>query len=381
MSSSRGYHELVHQEPGDPLHVLSFAQHDDNDDSHALERPTNANIKVSMIAAPWNPADVNQVEGTYPSPYPDKEYNPQSARGDGSKVAGSEGWGKIVESDCADLKPGDYVVPAASGLGTMRNCLFLNDSQVIKVERGAELSEKVGPWAASTLFQLGGTALRMLRDFVVLQPGDLVVQNGGNSAVGFVASQLAVNVMGCKMASMVRRGEKDDEEVDAMVDFLVNKGRNDEVMFFGDKKTNKGQVDRLSDGKGGKLGLNAIGGQYSTAILKLMGEGATLVTYGGMSKEPVQVSTGQLIFSEKILRGYWHSRWMIHSSPQRRHDLIQELVDFVLNDQLTLPPIQVFPLYDFEQALSFEQSGQIIRNKIVFDCQAVNEFSSEESEM
>jgi hypothetical protein len=72
---------------------------------------------------------------------------------------------------------------------------------------------------------------------------------------------------------------------------------------------------------------------------------------------------------------------MIHSSPQRRHDLIQELVDFVLNDQLTLPPIQVFPLYDFEQALSFEQSGQIIRNKIVFDCQAVNEFSSEESEM
>lgn len=34
------------------------------------------------------------------------------------------------------------------------------------------------------------TAYRMLKDFVCLKPGDTVIQNGGNSAVGQLVIQL-----------------------------------------------------------------------------------------------------------------------------------------------------------------------------------------------
>lgn len=34
-----------------------------------------------------------------------------------------------------------------------------------------------------------------------------------------------------------------------------------------------------------------------------------MVSYGGMSKQPVQVPTGTLIFNDISLRGFWISRW------------------------------------------------------------------------
>jgi trans-2-enoyl-CoA reductase len=55
---------------------------------------------------------------------------------------------------------------------------------VLPLQQGYQLKELLGS-QASTISQLGGTALRMLRDFVTLQPGDVVLQNTGNSGIGF----------------------------------------------------------------------------------------------------------------------------------------------------------------------------------------------------
>lgn len=47
------------------------------------------------------------------------------------------------------------------------------------------------------------TAYRMLKDFVPLQPGDTVIQNGGNSAVGQLVIQLC-KIWNYKSVSVVR---------------------------------------------------------------------------------------------------------------------------------------------------------------------------------
>jgi len=58
------------------------------------------------------------------------------------------------------------------------------------------------PYAA-TLGVNPCTAYRMLKDFVQLKPGDVVMQNGANSMVGLAVIQLA-REMGLKTINIVR---------------------------------------------------------------------------------------------------------------------------------------------------------------------------------
>ncbi|GFH33178.1 predicted protein, partial [Haematococcus lacustris] len=52
------------------------------------------------------------------------------------------------------------------------------------------------------------------------------------------------------------------------------------------------------------LGLNCVGG---TSALAVLGEGGTLVTYGGMSMQPVTIPTSLLIFKDLQFKGFWLS--------------------------------------------------------------------------
>ena len=65
--------------------------------------------------------------------------------------------------------------------------------------------------AAATLYINPCTALRMLRDFVSLRPGDWVIQNGSNSGVGQAVVQIAAS-MGLNTVNVVR----DREDIDSL---------------------------------------------------------------------------------------------------------------------------------------------------------------------
>lgn len=97
------------------------------------------------------------------------------------------------------------------------------------------------------------------------------------------------------------------------------------------------------------------------------------VTYGGMSKKPVTAATPQLIFKDLRLRGYWHSRWTVRQSWQEKCDMVNELANLALNEngqQLQCPPVRVFHLSQFKEAIDCDasQSNEVIRSKVVFDC-------------
>lgn len=51
-----------------------------------------------------------------------------------------------------------------------------------------------------------------------------------------------------------------------------------------------------------------------------------MVTYGGMSRKPVAIPTGRLIFNDISIRGFWLSRWTQTHGNEERRAMIKELM-------------------------------------------------------
>ena len=322
---------------------------------------------------------MNSVQGKYPSAYKNtdkvQDAIKNSAYFPGSIVAGSEGWGRVAQADkYSPFKVGDWVAVGQPGLGTMRSSLWLPPSALVRLPRGDKLSKIPG---AMSLFQLGGTAWRMLNDFVDLQEGDTVIQNAGNSAVALMVSQLVHAVFDdVNIVSFVRRGGRSDETMISMIEHLRSFGKN-RVVFIEDDMHSRDVVETVRNEllilspSPPKLALNSVGGKSASLLLKLLGEGGTMVTYGGMSMSPVEVTTSQFIFRDIRLAGYWHSRWMAEHSRKEKERLLNTIVDLALSTDLQPVPFVSFPLSKYREALYMQQQQNMegIRKKVIFTLQ------------
>lgn len=385
-SFRRWYHEVSFATAGEPVDVLEYHRLarflDDTDDPPSREPWVN----ISMRHVPWNPADIFTVQGRYPSPYPpDHDYRSlrQSRFMTDRTVAGSEGWGRVSEVvhgqdvECP-LQIGDWVALGQPSLGSFRSSLWLPLDAVVPIARGAELAGTLGP-AAATLFQLGGTALGLIREFVDLKPGDVVIQNAGNSAVAIMVSQLVAALhQDVPVVSIVRRGAKTASQWDELTEYLTGTGKVSMVVAKESLTDNRTAVAELKNQMLSSLSvrlpclaLNAVGDASSNAMLQLLGHGGTHVTYGGLPRTPVTVASPQLIFKDVRMRGYWHSARMIEKTLDARTLMTNELVDLELDGQLQCPPVEVFPLGEILHGIdcATQQCKKAIRSKIVFDCQ------------
>lgn len=61
-----------------------------------------------------------------------------------------------------------------------------------------------------------------------------------------------------------------------------------------------------------------------------------MVTYGGMSLQPVTVPTSPFIFNDINLRGFWMTRWYETHTEKERLEMWGQLVDLVKNQKLKL---------------------------------------------
>lgn len=378
--SRRLYHELSFSLHGEPAQVLEYVSLPDVNDEEPPSYLEDA-VRVQMWDAPLNPADINTIQGKYPSAFQEKDEDRdrihKSRFEPGMTVAGSEGWGRVtnIVGDSGSVKVGDVVVLGQSGIGTFRSSFWTPASSVLPLEQGHQLKEVLGSQAC-TIPQLGGTALRMLRDFVSLSSGDVVLQNAGNSGVGFMASQLGNSLLGVNVVSIARRGSRTPQQWNDLVRHLTTDGKCAMVVAEEDLTNREAikdfQRELQSLSKSAELpslGLNAVGGESASTLCKCLQIGGTMVTYGGMSMKPVVVSTPQLIFRDLRLRGYWHSRWMVQNSLAARQEQVDELVNAVLREHVVCPPVKEFELSQVTEALTFDFSEDAIRRKVVFRCQ------------
>lgn len=265
---------------GDPARVLQV-------DEVAVGEPTAGEVRVRMLWAPINPADLNMLEGKYGEsrPLPDVPGNEGCGRVVSVGGGVDESWiGRLVLVDRMAWReegnwPIESIIAVPAGIDARRACVL-----------------RVNP----------PTAWCLLHAFADLRPGDWIAQNAATSAVGRAVIEIA-RAKGWKSFNLVRRPEAADELRALGADAVVVDGpeaADEAVAILGGAKL--------------RLGLNAVGGVPATRLAGLLAERGTLVTYGAMSKEALKIPNGFLIFRDLEFRGFWLTRWLRTASPSER---------------------------------------------------------------
>ncbi len=290
---------------------------------------------VRMLAAPINPSDLGQIGGTYGR-------LPKLPA-----VAGREGLGEVVKlgPDTAGPKPGTRVRMPLD-MGSWQEALVAPAADLLPVPSNLPLE------MAAMAFVNPPTALRLLKDSG-LKAGDWLVQNAASSALGFFVVQLA-RKMGLHTVCVVRdKATWEGPLKEAGADVVVSEDSD----WAKSPKT-------LTGGAPIKLGLNSIGGNSVSNIIRAMGDGGTVVTFGGMSGDLVRFPTRFLIFNDVRLTGFWLDRWVRVHSPAEVKAMFDEVFALIADGTFRAPVDAVYPLAEVQAALAHpSQKGR--RGKVL----------------
>lgn len=237
---------------------------------------------------------------------------------------------------------GDRVIVDKSQSGVWATSVNLNVTDIIKVPEG------VTDVAAATIRINPPTALGMLRSFISLQPGDWLIQNGANSAVGQAVIQIAA-ALGYKTINLIRNRP----DIDSLKKRLESFGA-DHVVTYDEMadKSMRATVKAWTDGKEIQLGLNCVGGRETATMAGYLGRDAHLVSYGAMSKSPLTLPTSLFIFKNMTSHGYWQSRWYGNHDKHEREAMIGEIVNFYLDGKLREPDHELLTLKGSDNEVS-----------------------------
>ncbi|MBK5410871.1 zinc-dependent alcohol dehydrogenase family protein [Pseudomonas sp. TH34] len=295
-------------------------------------------VLVRVQFAPVGPADIGTLWGGYPRPYPD------------SVVPGVEAIGVVeaLGADVKDLKVGDRVL--AIRLDCWSEQLLLKRSQVAKVSSSNDILQQCN------LKVNGGTALLLLQKIVDLKPGDWLVQNAANSTVGQYIVQLA-KARGIKTVNIVRNASA----------FEHLKQLGGDVVIIDGPET----VAAIHTAIGGapiNLGIDCVGGEASEQLADILSVGGTIVVYGALSLQPVQIQPLRFISKDIRVRGFWITPWLNNAPIAEVQSVISELDELVAKGTLKTEVASVYPLTELPAALTAAGSGG--RNgKVVLDFQ------------
>jgi trans-2-enoyl-CoA reductase len=202
----------------------------------------------------------------------------------------------------------------------------------------------------------------MLKDFGDLRPGDTVLQNGANSAVGLNVIQLA-KAWGLKTLNVIRT--RPEPGLTQLVDTLKGLGA-DHVVLEEDLRKPEHMEKVMKDTPKAKLALNCVGGKNATDCMRFMAPKGVMVTYGGMSKQPLIIPTGALIFRDQRFLGFWNTGWTAEpSNASARSQMLQDICDLYRAGTLQAPKVIPFRLDQYQEALDKATSG-FVEGKVAF---------------
>lgn len=327
---------LVYGEYGDPEKVVKRKQ-------EAIPKPEGKQVLVRMLAATVNPADINTIQGVY------------AIKPTLPSIPGNEGVGEVIEVGSevgGDIKPGCRVIPRLSAWGTWRTHALAQYTDLIKIPSDVDLA------MAATIAVNPGTAYRMLKDFVPLGTGDVVIQNGANSAVGQAVIQIAA-ALGLRTINVVR----DRPEISELKQRLKDIGAT-VVVTEGELRKSE-EVSALPKPS---LALNCVSGRSGTEVLRQLASKGVMVTYGGMSRQPVTVPVGSLIFTDIALRGFWMTRWnKEHYDHPKRQQMLDDLFELVRCNKLKPPAHSFVPFDSYLEAIknAMPKEGMLGKKQIL----------------
>jgi NADPH:quinone reductase-like Zn-dependent oxidoreductase len=290
--------------------------------------PTAGEVVFDVLAFPINPADLSMCRGTY-------RLRPALPAGIGAECVGRVA---AVGAGVSHVKPGDRVINLQRENWTQRRRVKGDD--VIPVPAGLDDRQ------AAMLRINPPTALLLLSDLVALRPGDWVVQNVANSAVGRFVIRLA-RARGARTVNVVRRESLFAELTALGADVCVVDGP--ELADVVKERTGGASI---------RLGLDAISGRATARISTCVGESGVLCNYGSMSGEDPVMPRAKLVGDGQTLVGFILGRALATRSLAEIRAIYAELGEQVRQGLLTAPVEKVYPIEEIKAAVAHAEQGE-----------------------
>jgi NADPH:quinone reductase-like Zn-dependent oxidoreductase len=289
--------------------------------------PAPGEVVFDVLAFPINPADLSMCRGTY-------RLRPPLPAGIGAECVGRV---TAVGDGVALVNAGDLVINLQRENWTQRRRVAADD--VIAVPPGLDRLQ------AAMLRINPPTAWLLLTDLVELRPGDWIIQNVANSAVGRFVIRLARG-RGVRTVNVVRREALGAELAPLGADVCVVDGPN--------------LADRVKAATGGasiRLGLDAVSGQATARISTCVGERGVVCNYGSMSGEDPVMPRSKLIGEGQSLVGFILGRALAPRSRAKVRAIYAELAEQVRAGLLTAPVEQIYPIEEIRAAVAHAEQG------------------------
>ena len=308
---SATYHQF-----GKPSEVLSITD-------IPMPEPGPKEVRVKTILASIHNHDLITIRGQY-GDKPDLPTTP-----------GSEALGIIdaVGEEVEDFEIGQRVA-TASVTGTWAQYFTAPAKMVFAVPD--ELEDEI----AAQLIAMPLSAL-MLLEFMQLQPGQWVILNAANGAVGKSFAMIAA-ARGIHTIGLVRRAEAAQELTNLGIEHSIDVSQS----------SWKDKVRELVGDAQISAAVDSLGGEASNDLLDLLGTNGTLVSFGVMAGEPMIINPSNLIFKQAVVKGFWGSKTSREMDLENKQRLINQLIKHATNNQLTLPVEAIFDLEDINEAVS-----------------------------
>ncbi|MFK5920780.1 MAG: 2-enoyl thioester reductase domain-containing protein [Verrucomicrobiota bacterium] len=312
----------------------NFGKPDENVGIHNIPTPEPGpdQLRLRIHFSPIHPSDLNLIEGIY-GILPELPACPG-----GEACATIDAVGEKLQTQ---FTVGTTVIlPQRPAAGTWSEHLLVHPREIHPVPSGINLEQ------ASMLALNPATAWGLLELFTPLSPGDWIVFNAANSAVGYALIQLAQQ-RGLKTLAFVRREEAMAELQELGADLVLL-----------DHADSLAQAREAFGDKPPHLALNAVGGDSALRLMDLLANEGVHVTYGAMSRRSLKVPNKFLIFKRITLTGFWVTRWLQSASTEEVSTMLNELAELMKNHQLHMPVAEVFPIDEVQAALLAAQGDR-----------------------
>lgn len=308
---------LTQETFGDPAEVLAVT------DTPGAGEPGEGQVRLRIVRATIHNHDLWTVRGTY-------GFKPDLPARSGTEALG------VVEAlgaGVTHLEIGQRVV-AGGVFGVWAEQVLAPATALLPVP------DAIDDGAAAQLVSMPFSAVSLL-DFTGLGEGDWLIQNASNGAVGRLVVQFA-RARGLNVVSLVRREAGEQELADAGIDRVVSTDRDDW----------RDRVEAITGGAPITVAVDSVGGQASADLLSVLAVDGTLISFGAMNDGVMQIPSGDVIFKQATVKGFWGSAVSKAMAPERRTALLREVVERVASREVVLPVEATFGLDQISEAVA-----------------------------
>ncbi|MGW8484164.1 zinc-binding dehydrogenase [Microbacterium sp. NPDC055903] len=306
---------LIHHSFGPAEEVLAIEE-------RPVPEPGPGQVRLRIVLSPIHNHDIWTIRGTY-------GFKPELPAASGTEALGVvDALGDGVEN----LTVGQRVATGGT-FGVWAEYVVTKAAGLIPVP------EALPDEAAAQLISMPFSTISLLQ-FLDVHEGDWIAQNAANGAVGRMLAQLGA-ARGVNVLGLVRRT--------AGIEELRAQGIGNVVAT--DQDDWRDQVARVTGGAPIAVGVDSVGGTASGDVLSLLAENGTLVAFGAMNSPVMEIASGDVIFKQATVKGFWGSKVSQTMDAATRGALFGELIQRASDGTLTLPVSGVFDAADAAEAV------------------------------